>query len=327
MTEIQKPNISVSEISADGRVGHFVIEPLERGFGTTLGNSLRRVMLSSLRGVAVTSIKVDGVLHEFSAIPGVVEDLTEIVLNVKGIVAKLHTPDQAAKVAVLDVQGPGEATAGMIRQDSDIEILNPDHHIATLAADGHLVIEFTFESGRGYVSQDKNKILHSEAYGNNASAPIGLIYTDSIYTPVYNVSYTVENTRVGSNITDFDRLTLDVTTNGTINAREAISLGAKILNDHLNIFVELTDEAKNAVFVAETPERDRNRINEMTVEDLDLSVRSTNCLRRAGIETVGDMVSKTEDELIKIRHLGKKCLEEITAKLASLGLSLRRVDE
>ncbi len=327
MIDIQKPNISVSEVSEDGRVGHFVIEPLERGFGTTLGNSLRRVMLSSLRGVAVTSIKVDGILHEFSSIPGVVEDMTEIVLNIKGIVAKLHTPDLVPKVAVLDVTGPGEATAGMIKQDSDIEILNPDHHIATLAADGHLVIELTFETGRGYVSQDKNKIIHSEAFGPNASAPIGLIYTDSIYSPVYNVSYVVENTRVGSNITDFDKLTLDVTTNGTINAREAISLGAKILNEHLNLFVELTDEAKNAVFVTEAPEKDKSRITEMTVEDLDLSVRSTNCLRRVGIETVGDMVSKSEEEMIKIRNLGKKSLEEVVAKLRSLGLSLRRDDE
>lgn len=327
MNEIQKPIITVAELKDDGKKGHFVIEPLERGFGTTLGNSLRRVMLSSLRGVAVTSVKVDGALHEFTALPGVVEDMTEIILNIKGIVARLHTPDFAPKVTVLDVTGPCEVTAGMIRQDSDIEILNADHHLATLDVGAHLVIEFTFESGRGYVSQDRNKIIHSEAYGANTSAPIGLIYTDSIYTPVYNVSYSVEPTRVGSNITDYDKLTLDVTTNGTINAREAISLGAKILNEHLNLFIELTEEAINTVFVKDAPEKDKNKITEMTVEDLDLSVRSTNCLRRVGIETVGDITNKTEDEMIKIRNLGKKSLEEIIQKIRSLGLSLRREDE
>lgn len=327
MNEIQKPNITVAEVSADGKHGHFVIEPLERGFGTTLGNSLRRVMLSSLRGVAVTSVKVDGALHEFTALPGVYEDMTEIILNVKGIVASLNTPDLAPKVAVLDVTGPCEATAGMIRQDSDIEILNPEHHLATLDAGAHLVIEFTFESGRGYVSQDRNKILHADAYGPNMSAPVGLIYTDSIYSPVYNVSYNVENTRVGSNITDFDKLTLDVTTNGIVNAREAISLGAKILNEHLNLFTELTDANKYDVVMTEAHEKDKNKITEMTVEDLDLSVRSTNCLRRVGIETVGDITSKTEDEMIKIRNLGKKSLDEIIQKIRSLGLSLRREED
>jgi len=327
MNEIQKPIITEATVSADGKQGHFVIEPLERGFGTTLGNSLRRVLISSLRGVAVTSVKVDGALHEFTALPGVVEDMTEIILNVKGIVARLHTPELAPKTTVLDVVGPCEVTAGMIRQDSDLEILNADHHLATLDAGGHLVIEFTFESGRGYVSQDRNKIIHSDAYGPNGSAPIGLIYTDSIYTPVYNVCYNVEPTRVGSNITDFDKLTLDVTTNGTINAREAISLGAKILNEHLNLFIELTDEAIHETFMIDAPEKDKNKITEMTVEDLDLSVRSTNCLRRQGIETVGDIVNKTEDEMIKIRNLGKKSLDEIIQKIRSLGLSLRREDD
>ena len=325
MIEIEKPNIATVNLSEDGRSGKFVVEPLERGYGITLGNSLRRVLLSSLPGVAVTSIKVDGVLHEFSTVPGMTEDMTEFVLNVKGIVAKLHTSNP--KTVILDVTGPHKVVAGDINQDSDIEILNPDHVLATLSEGGHLFAELTFECGRGYVSQDRNKLIHADAYGPNVSAPIGLIYTDSIYTPVYNVSYSVENTRVGSNIADYDKLTLEVLTNGTITAKEAISLGAKILNEHLNLFVDLSDEAKNAEIMVISGESPKEKVLEMTIEDLDLSVRSFNCLKRAGIDTVSDLVSRSEDEMIKVRNLGKKSLEEVTQKLQSLGLGLRRDEE
>mgnify|MGYP000348471733 FL=1 len=325
MIEIEKPNIATVNLSEDGRSGKFVVEPLERGYGITLGNSLRRVLLSSLPGVAVTSIKVDGVLHEFSTVPGMTEDMTEFVLNVKGIVAKLHTSNP--KTVILDVTGPHKVVAGDIKQDSDIEILNPDHVLATLSEGGHLFAELTFECGRGYVSQDRNKLIHADAYGPNVSAPIGLIYTDSIYTPVYNVSYSVENTRVGSNIADYDKLTLEVLTNGTITAKEAISLGAKILNEHLNLFVDLSDEAKNAEIMVISGESPKEKVLEMTIEDLDLSVRSFNCLKRAGIDTVSDLVSRSEDEMIKVRNLGKKSLEEVTQKLQSLGLGLRRDEE
>lgn len=325
MIEIEKPNIATVNLSEDGRSGKFVVEPLERGYGITLGNSLRRVLLSSLPGVAVTSIKVDGVLHEFSTVPGMTEDMTEFVLNVKGIVAKLHTSNP--KTVILDVTGPHKVVAGDIKQDSDIEILNPDHVLATLSEGGHLFAELTFECGRGYVSQDRNKLIHADAYGPNVSAPIGLIYTDSIYTPVYNVSYSVENTRVGSNIADYDKLTLEVLTNGTITAKEAISLGAKILNEHLNLFVDLSDEAKNAEIMVISGESPKEKVLEMTIEDLDLSVRSFNCLKRAGIDTVSDLVSRSDDEMIKVRNLGKKSLEEVTQKLQSLGLGLRRDEE
>ena len=325
MIEIEKPNIATVNLSEDGRSGKFVVEPLERGYGITLGNSLRRVLLSSLPGVAVTSIKVDGVLHEFSTVPGMTEDMTEFVLNVKGIVAKLHTSNP--KTVILDVTGPHKVVAGDIKQDSDIEILNPDHVLATLSEGGHLFAELTFECGRGYVSQDRNKLIHADAYGPNVSAPIGLIYTDSIYTPVYNVSYSVENTRVGSNIADYDKLTLEVLTNGTITAKEAISLGTKILKEHLNLFVDLSDEAKNAEIMVISGESPKEKVLEMTIEDLDLSVRSFNCLKRAGIDTVSDLVSRSEDEMIKVRNLGKKSLEEVTQKLQSLGLGLRRDEE
>ena len=251
MIEIEKPNITTDNLSVDGTSGTFIVEPLERGYGITLGNSLRRVLLSSLPGVAVTSIKIDGILHEFSTVPGVVEDVTEIVLNVKGITAKLHTP--GPKTVVIDVTGDHDITAGDIKQDSDIEILNPEHHIATLSGSERFYMELVFDSGRGYVSQERNKQLHNEQAGMTVSAPIGTIYTDSIYTPVYKVSYNVENTRVGSN-TDYDKLTLDVVTNGTISAKEAISLGAKILNEHLNLFVDLSDEAKKAEIMIEREE-------------------------------------------------------------------------
>ena len=313
MIEIEKPNIATVNLSEDGRSGKFIIEPLERGYGTTLGNSLRRVLLSSLPGVAVTCIKIDGVLHEISTIPGVKEDVPEIVLNVKGITAKLHS--DGPKTVVLDVTGPCKATAGDIKQDADLEILNPDLHIATVSENTRFYMELTFNHGRGYVSQEKNKL-------NNQPA-IGIIYTDSIYTPVYNVSYSVENTRVGSN-TDYDKLTLEVLTNGTISAKEAVSLAAKILNDHLNLFVNLSDEAKNTEIMIESKETVKEKVLEMTIEELDMSVRSFNCLKRAGIDTIEDLTNKTEEDMIKVRNLGKKSLEEVIQKLQSLGLDLKR---
>ena len=324
MIEIEKPNITTVNLSEDGTSGKFIVDPLERGYGTTLGNSLRRILLSSLPGVAVTSIKIDGVLHEFSTVPGVKEDVTEIVLNVKGITAKLHC--NAPKTVVIDVTGEQVVTAGDIKQDSDIEILNPDHHIATVGANERFYMELTFEHGRGYVSQERNKQNHTMLAGQNVSAPIGTIFTDSIYTPVYNVSYTVENTRVGSN-TDYDKLTLEVTTNGTISAKEAISLGAKILNEHLNLFVDLSDEAKKAEIMVEREETIKEKVLEMTIEELDMSVRSFNCLKRAGIDTVEDLTNRTEEDMIKVRNLGKKSLEEVIQKLHSLGLDLKKEEE
>ena len=313
MIEIEKPNIDTVDISEDGKHGTFIVEPLERGFGTTLGNSLRRVLLKALPGVAVVSIKIDGVLHEFSTIPGVKEDVTEIVLNVKGIIAKLFSDTQ--KTVVLDVVGPAVATAGDIKADGEIEILNPDHVIATVGENTRFYMELTLDRGRGYVSQEKNK--------QNNPAAIGVIYTDSIYTPVYNVSYTVENTRVG-NVTDFDKLTLNVETNGVISAKEAVSLGAKILNEHLNLFVELSDEAKKAEIMVERPETQKEKVLEMPIEELDLSVRSFNCLKRATINTVEDLTNRTEEDMIKVRNLGKKSLEEVIQKLHSLGLDLKK---
>ena len=292
------------------------MEPLERSFGTTLGNSLRRVLLSSLPGVAVVCIKIDGVLHEISTIPGVKEDVPEIVLNVKGIIAKLHCDER--KTCVIDMIGPGEVTAGSIKPDAEIEILNPEAHIATLSEDARFHMELTFDRGRGYVSQEKNK--------QQNPAAIGVIYTDSIYTPVYNVSYKVENTRV-KNVTDYDKLTLEILTNGTITAKEAVSLGAKILNEHLNLFVNLTDDAKKAEIMVERQETIKEKVLEMTIEDLDLSVRSFNCLKRAGIDTVEDLTKKTESEMIKVRNLGKKSLEEVVQKLQSLGLTLKQEDD
>ena len=316
MIEIEKPNISTVNLSEDGRSGTFIVEPLERGYGTTLGNSLRRVLLSSLPGVAVTSIKIDGVLHEISTVPGVKEDVTEIVLNVKGITAKLYS--DSPKTVVIDCSGEREVTAGDIKQDSDIEILNPEHHIATLSEGSRLYMELTFDHGRGYVSQERNKQLGQPA--------IGTIYTDSIYTPVYNVSYSVENTRVGTN-TDYDKLTLEVLTNGTISAKEAVSLGAKILNEHLNLFVDLSAEAKNTEIMVEREETIKEKVLEMTIEELDMSVRSFNCLKRAGIDTVEDLTNRTEEEMIKVRNLGKKSLEEVIFKLHSLGLDLKKEEE
>ncbi len=316
MIEIEKPNISTINLSEDGSKGKFIIEPLERGYGTTLGNSLRRVLLSSLPGVAVTSVKIDGVLHEISTIPGVTEDVTNIILNVKGITAKLNS--QGPKTVVIDVTGPIDVTAGDIKQDADIEVLNPDHHIATVSENTRLYMELTFDHGRGYVSQDRNK--------QNNQSVIGVIYTDSIYTPVYNVSYTVENTRVG-NITDYDKLTLEVLTNGTISAKEAISLGAKILNEHLNLFVDLSDEPIKADILVEREETKLEKVLEMTIEELELSVRSFNCLKRAGIDTVQDLTNRTEEDMIKVRNLGKKSLDEVIQKLHSLNLGLKKEED
>ena len=324
MIEIEKPNITTVSESEDGTKGTFTIEPLERGFGITLGNSLRRIMLSSLPGYAVTNIKIDGVLHEFSTIPGVKEDVTEIVLNVKSIIAKLYCNSQ--KTVVIDVVGAQEVTAGDIKTDSDIEILNPQHHIATIGEGERLYMELTFDQGRGYVSQERNKQIDSQLRGSNISAPIGTIFTDSIYTPVYNVNYNVEATRVGT-VSDFDKLTIDVTTNGTIGAKEAVSLAAKILNEHLNLFVDLSDEARNVEIMVEREETKKEKVLEMTIEELDMSVRSFNCLKRAGIDTVEDLINRTEEDMIKVRNLGKKSLEEVIQKLHSLGLDLRREED
>ena len=324
MIEIEKPNITAVSDNEDGTIGKFIVEPLERGFGITLGNSLRRIMLSSLPGYAVTNIKIDGVLHEFSTIPGVSEDVTEIVLNVKGIIAKLHC--NTPKTVVIDAIGEKEVTAGDIKVDSDIEILNPNHHICTVAENERFYMELTFDQGRGYVSQERNKQLDAQLRGSNISAPIGTIFTDSIYTPVYNVSFNVENTRVG-NITDFDKLVIEVETNGTITAKEAVSFGAKILNEHLNLFVDLSDDAKNVEILVEREETKKEKVLEMTIEELDMSVRSFNCLKRAGIDTVEDLTNRTEEDMIKVRNLGKKSLEEVIQKLHSLGLELRKEEE
>ena len=318
MIEIEKPNISAEALSEDGRLGRFVVDPLERGYGITLGNSLRRVLLSSLPGVAAVSIKIRGVNHEISTVEGVKEDVTEIVLNVKGIVAKLASTATCPKTVVIDVTGAADVKAGDIKSDADIEILNPEHHIATVSEGVSFYMELTFDHGRGYVSQDKNR----QAYPSY----VDVIYVDSIFTPVYNVSYNVENTRVGSS-TDYDKLTLDVETNGTISAKEAVSLAAKILNDHLNLFVELSDEAKSLDTMVERDETIKEKVLEMSIEDLDLSVRSFNCLKRAGIDTVEDLINRTEEDMIKVRNLGKKSLEEVIQKLHSLGLDFKKDEE
>ena len=325
MIEIEKPNITTVNLNEDGTHGRFVVEPLERGFGMTLGNSLRRIMLSALLpGYAVTSIKIEHILHEFDSVPGVKEDVPEIVLNVKGIIAKLHC--HGPKTVIIDVMGEQEVTAGDIKLDSDIEILNPTHHIATVSEGERFYMELTFDHGRGYVSQERNKQLDAQLRSSNVSAPIGTIFTDSIYTPVYNVNFEVENTRVG-NVTDLDKLTLDILTNGTMTAKEAISFAAKILNEHLNLFVDLSDEAKNVEIMVEREETKKEKVLEMTIEDLDMSVRSFNCLKRAGIDTVEDLTNRTEEDMIKVRNLGKKSLEEVIQKLHSLGLDLRKEEE
>lgn len=317
MIEIEKPRIETEELTEDGKHGRFVVEPLERGFGNTLGNSLRRVLLSSLEGCAVTSIKIDGVLHEFSTIPGVKEDVTEIVLNMKSVVAKLY--ETSPKVVEISAQGPCVVTAGDIKCDSEVEILNPEQHIATLGEDAKLNMEITIDKGRGYIPAERNKLIS----GNNV---IGVLPIDSIYTPVLKVNYTVDNTRVGQ-ITDYDKLTLDVWTNGVINAQEAVSLAAKVLTEHLNLFVNLSDKASSAEVMVEKDDKCKEKILEMTIEDLDLSVRSFNCLKRAGINTVEDLINKSEEDMMKVRNLGRKSLEEVIQKLNSLGFSLQKEDE
>lgn len=317
MIEIEKPRIETAELTEDGKYGRFVVEPLERGFGNTLGNSLRRVLLSSLEGCAVTSVKIDGVLHEFSTIPGVKEDVTEIVLNLKSLVPKLH--ETCPKVVEIAAEGPCEVTAGDIKCDSEVEILNSELHIATLGEGAKLNMEITVDKGRGYVPGERNKQLS----GNNV---IGVLPIDSIYTPVLKVNYTVDNTRVGQ-ITDFDKLTLDVWTNGVINAEEAVSLAAKVLTEHLNLFVNLSDKASSAELMVEKDDKGKEKILEMTIEDLDLSVRSFNCLKRAGINTVEDLINKSEEDMMKVRNLGRKSLEEVIQKLNSLGFSLQKEDD
>ena len=316
MIGIDKPSIEALDLTEDGTYGKFVMEPLERGYGTTIGNSLRRVLLSSLPGYAITSVKIDGVLHEFSTVEGVKEDVTEIVLNLKGVILKMH--DEGPKTLYIDASGKCEVTAGDIKADSDVEILNPDHHIATLSDGASLVMEMTADKGRGYVSADRNKQMMKPV--------IGVIAIDSIYTPVLKVNYTVENTRVGQ-ITDFDKLTLEASTDGSISANEAVSFGAKILNEHLELFIGLSDEAATGPILIDKKEDSNVKTLEMTIEELDLSVRSFNCLKRAGINTVEDLISKTEEDMMKVRNLGRKSLDEVVAKLESLGFTLHHDDE
>ena len=315
MIEIEKPRIDCVESPADDSYGKFVVEPLERGYGTTLGNSLRRVLLSSLPGTAVTTVKIAGVQHEFSTIPGVKEDVPEIILNLKGLIARLHS--EGTKTVYIEASGEGEIKAGDIKADAEVEILNPDMHIATLGPDATLSMELTISHGRGYVPADKNK---------PAQVVAGVIPIDSIYTPVLKVNYSVENTRVG-NQTDYDKLTIEVWTDRTISPRDAVSLGAKILCDHFTLFMDLSQTMSVGSTVVEKTEAVKDKIMEMTIEELDLSVRSFNCLKRANINTVEDLVSKTQDEMIKVRNLGRKSLEEVIQKLAMMGLSLASDDD
>ena len=318
MIEIDKPNIEIVDLSTQGSrsVGRFVVEPLERGFGTTLGNSMRRVLLSSLPGYAITSVKIDGVQHEFSTVPHVKEDVTEIVLNLKNVILKIHDEDK--KTLYINAKGEGEITAGDIEHDDSVEILNPELHLAYLDEGADVVMELTADNGRGYVPCDRNK--------QEMELPIGTIAIDSIYTPVLKVNYTVENTRVGQQ-TDYDKLILDVETDGTIPADEAVSLAAKILNEHLNLFVDLSEEMGNAEIMVEKDDDGKEKVLEMTIEELDLSVRSFNCLKRAGINTVGDLIGKSEDDMMKVRNLGRKSLDEVIGKLASLGFKLSKEED
>lgn len=317
MIEIEKPRIEALDLAADGTYGKFVVEPLERGYGTTLGNSLRRVLTSSMPGVAPTSIKIDGVLHEFSTIEGVREDVTEIVLNVKDLVLKIN--GDGPKTVYIEAEGPCEVTASSIKCDSEVEILQPDTHIATLAEGGRLFMEITLDKGRGYVPAERNKQIMQPV--------IGVIPVDSIYTPVVKVNYAVSNTRVGQ-ITDYDKLCLEVWTNGTISAQEAVSLAAKIITDHLQLFVDLSGEAfAGDSIMVEKDDKDRNKVLDTTIEELELSVRSFNCLKRAQISTVHDLISRSEEDMMRVRNLGRKSLDEVINKLASLGLSLRQDEE
>lgn len=316
MLEIEKPKIETVEMSEDNTYGKFVVEPLERGYGITLGNSLRRILLSSLPGAAVTSVKIDGVLHEFSTIPGVVEDVTDIILNLKSLCLKIHSSDEE-KILRIEAMAPGVVSAGDIIHDADVEILNPDLHIATLADGGRVYMEIVVSKGRGYVSAERNK---------KGDHIIGVIPVDSVFTPVKKVNYTVEDTRVGQ-ITDYDKLTLEVWTNGSIKPDEATSLSAKILNEHLRLFIGLTETLGDVEIMVEKEEEQKDKLLEMTVEELDLSVRSYNCLKRAGINTVEELIQRNEEDMMKVRNLGKKSLEEVVNKLDELGLTLRKDDE
>ena len=319
MFDFNKPNIEIAELSEDKRYGKFVVEPLERGYGTTLGNSLRRIMLSSLPGAAVSQVKIEGVLHEFSSIPGVKEDVTEIIMNIKSLAIKNTSDTNEAKTAYIEFTGEGVVTAGDIQVDPDIEIMNPDLVIAHLngGADSKLYMELTITKGRGYVSADKNK---------NDELPIGVIAIDSIYTPVERVNLTVQNTRVGQ-ITDYDKLTLDVHTNGTLDPDEAVSLAAKVLSAHLSLFIDLSENAKTAEVMVEHDDNEKEKVLEMNIDELELSVRSYNCLKRAGINTVEELCNRTPEDMMKVRNLGRKSLEEVLAKLKELGLELNPSEE
>ena len=316
MIEIEKPRIDTVQITADGKYGKFVMEPLERGYATTLGNSMRRVLLSILPGAAVTGIKIDGVVHEFSTIPGVKEDVTEIILNIKGIIAKLHCDD--VKKVFIEAEGPCVVTADSIKADSEVEILNPDMYIATLDEGAKLNMELTIDKGRGYVPADQNK---------PAQTVVGFIPVDSIYTPVLKANFSVDNTRVG-NVTDKGKLTLEVWTDGSIRANEAVSMSAKVLMEHLEIFLDLTEGASEAdSIMAEKNNNEKEKVLDLTIDELDLSVRSFNCLKRAGINTVEDLINKSEEDMMKVRNLGRKSLEEVIAKLNSFGFTLKKDDE
>lgn len=318
MFDFERPNIEVTEISEDKKYGKFVVEPLERGYGITLGNSLRRIMLSSLPGAAVSQVKIEGVLHEFSSIPGVKEDVTEIVMNIKSLAIKNSSDTNEPKTAYIEYEGEGVVRASDIQVDQDIEILNPDLVIATLSGkDNKLYMELTITRGRGYVSSDRNK---------TEDLPIGVIAVDSIYTPVERVNVTVENTRVGQ-ITDYDKLTLDVFTNGTLEPDEAVSLAAKVLSEHLSLFIDLSENAKTAEVMVEKEDDEKEKVLEMSIDELELSVRSYNCLKRAGINTVEELTNKTSEDMMKVRNLGRKSLEEVLAKLKELGLQLNPSDE
>ena len=319
MFDFNKPNIEIAEISDDKKYGRFVVEPLERGYGTTLGNSLRRIMLSSLPGAAISQIKIDGVLHEFSSIPGVKEDVTEIIMNLKTLAIKNSSETDEPKTAYIEFEGEGVVTAADIQADSDIEIMNPETVIATLngGADSKLYMELTITKGRGYVGSDKNK---------KDDQPIGMLPVDSIFTPVTRVNFLVENTRVGQ-ITDYDKLTLDVYTNGTLAPDEAVSLAAKVLNEHLKLFIDLSEVAQSAEVMIEKEDDEKEKVLEMSIDELELSVRSYNCLKRAGINTVEELTNRTSEDMMKVRNLGRKSLEEVLAKLKELGLELSQGDE
>ena len=319
MFDFNKPNIEITDISDDKKYGRFVVEPLERGYGTTLGNSLRRIMLSSLPGSAISQVKIDGVLHEFSSIPGVKEDVTEIIMNIKELAIRNNSADDEPKVAYIEFSGEGVVTAADIQVDQDIQIMNPDLVIAHLngGADSKLYMELTITKGRGYVSADKNK---------DADLPIGVIAVDSIYTPVERVNLSIQNTRVGQ-ITDYDKLTLDVYTNGTLAPDEAVSLAAKVLSEHLSLFIDLSENAKTAEVMIEKEDNAKEKVLEMNIDELELSVRSYNCLKRAGINTVEELTNRTPEDMMKVRNLGRKSLEEVLAKLKELGLELSQGDE